>query len=137
MLVEDAVRKALNELTYDGIFQIEQIIYDEKCFGNVLAVLKSSMQVDIRFIRDRGSFWCEIGQAGKWYFIEDVFSILGINDFIQNKEFFDMIADTSKIIKANSKKIFFAFDARNSQNTQTKIKTFAKNRAMGIFKEAD
>jgi hypothetical protein len=134
MIVEDAVRNALNELTYDGTFQIEQIIYDEKYFGNVLAVLKSNMKVDIRFTRDRGNFWCEIGQTGEWYFIEDVFCVIGIKSAIKNNEFLDMIADTSKIIKINSKKIFSAFDTKNSQNTKSKIKTFAINRAMGMFK---
>ena len=135
MNVEDMVKNALNALTNDGTFYINQIDYDEKNFGNIYVVLSSNNQVDIRFIKDRGVFWCEVGQAGEWYFIEDVFTFVGVSVANKSNDLTDFIAEMATLIKSNISKIFQAFNAKNSKDTQIKIKSLATKRAMGMFKQ--
>lgn len=135
MSVEDLVKNALNTLTNTGNFGVDRVYYDEKNFGNIIAVLTSSnKQVDIRFIKDRGEFWCEVGQAGQWYFIEDVCTFIGISVVNKSNDFIDYIAEIANIIKANMNQILQAFDTKNLKDTQIKIKALATKRAMGMFK---
>ena len=129
------VKNALNAFTNDGTFYINQIDYDEKNFGNIYVVLSSNNQVDIRFIKDRGVFWCEVGQAGEWYFIEDVFTFVGVSVANKSNDLTDFIAEMATLIKSNISKIFQAFNAKNSKDTQIKIKSLATKRAMGMFKQ--
>jgi hypothetical protein len=134
MNIEDMIRNALKVLTSDGTFQIDRINYDEKNFGNVFAILNSNNQVDIRFIKDRGDFWCEVGQGGEWYFIEDVFSLIGVAVANKSSDFIDFTAEMSALIRKNVTQIFQAFNSKNSKDTQSKIKALAIKRAMGMFK---
>jgi len=134
MKVEDMIINALKVLTSDGTFRVDRIEYNEKNFGNVFAVLNSNNQVDIRFVKDRGDFWCEVGQAGEWYFIEDVFAFIGVTVANKSGDFIDFTAEMSAFIKKNITQIFQAFNANNSKETQSKIKTLAIKRAMGMFK---
>lgn len=135
MNVEDMVKNALNVLTSGGVFHIDRIDYDEKNFGNIYVVLSSNNQVDIRFIKDRGVFWCEVGQAGEWYFIEDVFTFIGVTVVNKSNDLIDFIAEMATLIKRNMPQIFQAFNAKNSKDTQIKIKALATKRAMGMFKQ--
>ncbi|MCL4423993.1 MAG: hypothetical protein M1299_04345 [Firmicutes bacterium] len=135
MNVEDMVKNALNVLTSGGIFHIDRIDYDEKNFGNIYVVLSSNNQVDIRFIKDRGAFWCEVGQAGEWYFIEDVFTFIGVTVVNKSNDLIDFIAEMATLIKRNMPQIFQAFNTKNSKDTQIKIKALATKRAMGMFKQ--
>lgn len=135
MNVENIIKEALNELTKDGTFQIDHIDYDEKNFGNIIAVLKSKNQLDIRFIRDKGDFWCEIGQSGQWYFIEDVCVFIGIAFANNSSDIADYIKITADIINANKIRIFEVFDTKNSKNTQAKLKALATQRALKMFKK--
>lgn len=131
------IKNALSELTNDGTFHIEKLIYDEKAFGNSLVILSSNEQVDIRFTNDRGIFWCEIGQAKEWYFIEDVFLIIGIKAAITSTDFIGMVTEISKTIKKNATQIFRAFDSKHCKETQSKVRTIAKKRAMSMFDKKD
>lgn len=135
MNVEDMVKNALNVLTSGGVFHIDRIDYDEKNFGNIYVVLSSNNQVDIRFIKDRGVFWCEVGQAGEWYFIEDAFTFIGVTVVNKSNDLIDFIAEMATLIKRNMPQIFQAFNAKNSKDTQIKIKALATKRAMGMFKQ--
>ncbi len=135
MNFEDMVKNALNVLTSGGVFHIDRIDYDEKNFGNIYVVLSSNNQVDIRFIKDRGVFWCEVGQAGEWYFIEDVFTFIGVTVVNKSNDLIDFIAEMATLIKRNMPQIFQAFNTKNSKDTQIKIKALATKRAMGMFKQ--
>lgn len=134
MNLNDEFIEAVEALTIDGTFHIDRIEYDEKNFGNVLAVLNSKNQVDIRFIKDRGDFWCEVGQTGEWYFIEDVFTLIGIAFVRKSSDFIDFTTEISALIEKAKPHIFNAFNAKNSKDTQSKIKALATKRAMGMFK---
>lgn len=129
------VINALNVLTNDGTFYISRINYDEKNFGNIYVVLSSNNQVEIRFIKDRGVFWCEVGQAGEWYFIEDVFTFIGVAVVNKSNDLIDFIAEMATLIKRNIPKIFQAFNTKNSKDTHIKIQALATKRAMGMFKQ--
>ena len=133
MIIDDMIRNALNVLTSDGTFQINRIDYDEKNFGNVYAVLSSNNQVHIRFIRDRGVYWCEVGYAGEWYFIEDVFTLIDVTFVNKYSDLIDYIAGMASLIKQNIPQIFQMFNTKNAKDTQIKIKALAIKRAMGMF----
>lgn len=135
MNVEDMIKNALNPLTNDGIFYIDRVDYDEKNFGNIYVVLSSNNQIDIRFIKDRGVFRCEVGQAGEWYFIEDVLTLIGVTIANKSTDLVDFITEMATLMKRNISRIFQAFNAQNSKDTQIKIKALATKRAMGMFKQ--
>lgn len=133
MNIED-IRNALDVLISDGTFQIDRIDYDERNFGNIYVVLSSNKRIYVRFIKDRGEFWCEIGHAGEWYFAEDVFTLIGVASVSKNTDLINYIQEMVALIKANITSVFQAFSEKNVKNTQIKIKTLATRRAMGIIK---
>ncbi|MGB7606758.1 MAG: hypothetical protein WBL93_14905 [Lutisporaceae bacterium] len=134
MNVEDMILNSLKVLTSDGTFRVNRIEYNEKNFGNVFAILNSNNQVDIRFVKDRGDFWCELSQAGEWYFIEDVFALIGVAVVNKSGDFIDFTAEMSALIKMNITQIFQAFNVNNSKDTQSKVKVLATKRVMGMLK---
>ncbi len=133
MNVEEMIRNSLNILTSDGTFHIDRIGYEERNFGNAFVVLNSKNQVDIRFIKDKGDFWCEIGQTGEWYFIEDVFAFIGVTFVNSSTDFISFTAETATLIKKNIPQIFQAFNTNNSKDTHSKVKALATKRAFGMF----
>ena len=135
MNVEETIRNAFNILISEGNFIIDRIVYDEKSFGNICVNLSSAKKVNIRFIKDRGVFWCEVGQEGEWFFIEDVFTFMGVDVVIKSDDMIGFIEEMSTLIKNNTPRLFEAFNAQNSENTQFKIKALAKKRALGMFKQ--
>ncbi len=134
MSIDDKIRNALDVLINDGTFQIERIDYDGKNFGNIYVVLSSNKQIYIRFISDRGVFWCEIGYAGEWYFAEDVFTLIGVASVSKSIDIINYIQEMAALIKANILPVFQAFSKKYVKDTQIKIKTLATRRAMGMFK---
>lgn len=135
MNIGDMLEKAFVTLTNDGTFHIDRIDYDEENFGNICVVLSSNNQVDIRFINDRGVYWCEVGQAGEWYFIDDVFALTGITFVNESDDMFNFMTRMAILIRRNIPEISRAFNPKNSEDTKTKIKTLAKKRAMGMLKQ--
>lgn len=117
MDVEDMIKEALNILTDGGDFYISQIIYDKKNFGNIYVVLCSN-QVDIRFIKDRDVYWCEVGQTGEWYFIEDIFAMIGVA-IDESNDFIDFMAKIAATIKKYAPKIFKSFAAQQETTSSS------------------
>lgn len=134
MKKDDAIKNAFNELISEDTFCVEQIDYNKINFGNRLVVLRSKYQVNIRFISDRGTFWCEIGQMNEWYFIEDVFAVLEKSVEIESADFVDYITKISGLIKKNLPEIFLMFSSDNAGERKMKIKEIARKRVMGMFK---
>ena len=133
MNFEDMVKDALYTLTNDGTFHIDLISYDEKHFGNVLIVLSSNNRVDIRFINDRGIFSCDVGQAGEWFFIEDLFAVIGVTFAVNSDDLIDFIARMAYFIKSIIPQIFQAFNTENYNDTLIKIKAIENKRVMDMF----
>jgi len=133
MNVQNIIRDDLKELTKSGTFWIDRIDYDEKNFGNVVATLRSNSQVNVRLIKDKGNFWCELGQSEQWYFIEDVCALIGVASAINSSDFTDYTKKTAEVINSNITLIFEAFSAKNSKATQVNIKKIAAKRALGMF----
>lgn len=134
MRIDDMIMNALDVLINDGTFQIDRIYYDEKDFGNICVVLSSNKQINIRFINDRGEFWCEIGYAGEWYFAEDVFTLIGVVSVSKNPDMINYIQEVAALIKKNMPAIFQVFNEKYVKDTQIKIKTLATKRATEMFK---
>ncbi len=122
------------ELTDEGIFSIKKFDFDEKTFGNFCIELTSGKQVNIRFIRDRGTVWCEAGRDGEWYFIEDVFRLIG-TDFVADKsEVNEFLRYMSGLLVKNISEVMNVLDVKNIDDTHVKIKKIATERALGVFK---
>lgn len=128
-LVSDLV-----ELTDHGYFLIKKIDFDEENFGNFCIELNSNNQVSIRFIRDKGTFWCEVGKNDEWYFIEDVFSLFGLDTSVEKSDVREFLKYMSKLLSLNTTKILNVFDAKNYEETQFKVKKIATERALKMFK---
>lgn len=122
------------ELTDEGIFSIEKFDFDEKHFGNFCIELTSSKQVNIRFIRDRGTVWCEAGRAGEWYFIEDVFTLIGTDFVVEKSEVNEFLRYMSGLLIKYNSEVMNVLDAKNIDDTHVKIKKIATERALGMFK---
>lgn len=129
MLVQNIV-----ELTDKGKFLLKNYDFDEKHFGNFCIELTSSNQVNIRFIRDRGTFWCEVGRDGEWYFIEDVFRLIGTDYVAEKSEVNEFLSYMSVMIIKNITEVMNLFDVQNIADTHVRIKKIATERALGMFK---
>lgn len=122
------------ELTGEGLFSIKKFDFDEKNFGNFCIDLTSSKQVSIRFIRDRGTFWCEVGRDGEWYFIEDVFCLIGTDFVAEKSEVYEYLRYMSGLLLKNISQIMNVLDAKNFDDTHVNIKKIATERVSRMFK---
>ena len=130
---DNEVKDALIELIKDGTFIIEQIVYDEKNFGNVIVEISSYKNLNIRFVKDRGDIWCELEKFNEWFWIDDIFAVLGVQTKQIEKDVIGAISNIAAQIKENLPSIFKAFDEENIKDTKKKIKNVATNRVMGLF----
>lgn len=122
------------ELTDEGLFSIDKFDFDEKRFGNFCIQLTSSKLVNIRFVRDRGTVWCEAGRAGEWYFIEDIFRLIGIDFVAEKSEVYEFLRHMSGLLIKHYSEVMSVLDAKNIDDTHVKIKKIATERALGMFK---
>lgn len=122
------------ELTDEGLFSIKKFDFDEKSFGNFCIDLTSGKQVNIRFIRDRGTVWCEAGRDGEWYFIEDVFRLIGTDFVAEKSEVNEYLRYMSGLLIKNISEVMNVLDAKNIDDTHVKIKKIATERALGMYK---
>ena len=130
---DNEVKNALIELTKDGTFKIEQIVYDEKNFGNVIVEISSYKNLNIRFIKDKGYIWCELSKFQEWFNADDVFAVLGFQTQQIAKDMIDAISNISAQINGNLISIFEAFDEKNIKETKKKIEKVATKRSMGLL----
>ena len=130
---DSQVKSALTELINDGTFEIKKIVYDDKNFGNSIVEICSYKNLNIRFVKDKGDVSCEIGKFGEWYWIDDVFSIIGVKARQIEKDMIDAISNTSAQIKPNLPSVFKVFDEKNISVTKKKLKSVATKRVMGLF----
>lgn len=129
----ELITNSVSILTNDNDFYISELIIDENNFGNIVVILKSNYGICVRFIKDRGDCWSEIGFLNEWYFLEDVCCAIGINIVPSSTDLEKMITDLSHLIKKNMLLIIKSFDAKNHKKTQAKIKEIARKRAMNMF----
>ena len=136
MVDESTIKNALVRVMEYGHFSIKQIKFDEINFGNICIELVSSNHVELRFIRDKGTFWCELGKNGEWYFIEDVFTLIGIDTPVKkDDEIVEFLMYMSNLIANSITCIFSAFDEKKLNETKIRIKTIATERAICNFKD--
>ena len=130
---KEALINDISDLTNEGLFLIKEFNFDEKNFGNFCIELSSDKQVNIRFIRDRGSVWCEAGRDGEWYFIEDVLKLIGTDFVVEKSGVNEFLKYMSGLLIKNVSKVMIVFDAKNIEDTRVKIKRIASERALGMF----
>jgi hypothetical protein len=66
MFSEECVQAALSDLVQYRGYEIQEINYSEEYFGNFVIKLTKANSFNIRFLRDRGQVWCEIGRNSNW-----------------------------------------------------------------------
>lgn len=133
---EKEIIDALEELTRNGIFEIENMVFDEKNFGNMMVLLKSNANFYIRFIRDRGDVWCELGsseQTREWFGINDIMSIIGLQVEVHGKDLVKVINKTTNIMNQNFPKIDEAFSEEHFPETRNNLKVLATKRMMRLI----
>jgi len=133
MITEDMLTYALDTLIRDSDFCISGTDYNEKNFGNTYILLSSVYQVDLRFIRERGVFWCEIGKEGEWFFLEDIFTLLGITELDKSTEFIIFIEKMAKLLRGNLNQLRKLFDESSFFTTKIMINEIATKRAKEMF----
>ena len=136
------IKDAVSKLTSDGIFRIVEIYYSEKFFGNYCIHLKSNVNFDIRFIRDRGFSWCELGlskQKQEWFDIRDILTIMCIQVEVSGDSLVNVINRTTDIMNQYFSKIEEAFNENNFSETKSNIKVLIRKRMeeMGWMKLYD
>lgn len=136
MNIQEQIYTALKDLTVDGLFQIVQFKYDEDNFGNILIELKSTINVGIRFIKDRGISWCELRLDKEWYLFEDVSAYFKIEKMNNNGSLIDVITQSSAVLRKNLAKIVEACDSEFIKDIQSRIRDIGMKRAMDIFKSS-
>lgn len=134
MYDKESLTENIVELIDEGSFSLKKFDFDDKNFGNFCIELTSSKQVNIRFIRDRGTVWCEAGRDGEWYFIEDVFGLIGIDFVAEKNEVNEYLRYMSGLLIKNSSEVMNVLDAKNIDDTHVKIKKIATERVLGMFK---
>ena len=128
------IKNTLTTLTNNNsVLEVDKIKYDEKNFGNYLVIIKLRKTIDILFIKDKGDFWCEIGRNNDKFFIEDFFTVVGINPIKTPQKFADMITETSTEIIKHLAKIEEAFNDTNFKVTNKKVVEYAAIRTLGRF----
>lgn len=130
---KSVVVKALDVLLHNDVFHLEQISYDKQGFGNICVTLNSKELINIRFIKDRGQFYCEIGYEGEWYLLEDVFAIIGETFEVNKDEFYDFVANVSFLIESNLSHILKIFSPLNVEKTQLKLKEIEITRTRRLY----
>ena len=130
---ENSIAKALDVILSEGKFSLERIIYDEQNFGNIYIVLSSKDMINIRFVRDRGTFKCDMGHAGEWYSMEDVFEVIGITFSNDQNEFLDYVAGTVFLIESHLALILNMFSPSNVKKTILKLEEMGITRANRLF----
>ena len=133
MNFENTIVKALDAILNEEKFCIEQIIYDEQNFGNIYIVLSSKDMINIRFVRDRGTFKCDMGHAGEWYSMEDIFEVIGITFSNDQREFLDYVAGSVFLIESHLALILNMFSPSNVKKTILKLEEIEITRANRLF----
>jgi hypothetical protein len=82
---------------------------------------------------ERGLFWCEIGKAGEWFFLEDIFTLLGLTELDSSTDFNFFIQKMAKLIRNNLNQILKLFDESGFFTTKIMIKEIATKRAKEMF----
>jgi hypothetical protein len=103
----------------DLSFQLIEDTYDEECFGNSVLVFRSK-EFRLRFIRDRGQIFIDIGAASysKWYSLEEVLNVL--NHHVQiNQE--NVLETSARELKAIYPQLKEMFKEQNLLETDTAI----------------
>ncbi|MCP4481276.1 MAG: hypothetical protein GY817_00400 [bacterium] len=111
------------------IFFILSTLYS-KFFGNIYIHFVLDDKIGVKFIRDRGDFICKIGCNNEWFFIEDVFFVIGKTYKVEKLKFTHMLESTSNIILENLNYILEVFNKKNYKKTKDKVNSLEEKRSI-------
>ncbi len=133
MLYTENIEKFV-KIIEEYLFVINKIDYSNKNFGNFIIRFSKKNEIIFRIINDRGSFWCEIEIDDKWYFIEDVFKVIGIISLEINTTKCENLEHISTLINLNYDKIAILFQTDNLYSTELNFEKIANERMRTMFK---
>lgn len=117
MFNEACIKEALNDLIINYGYKITKIEYDEKHFGNFIIELFKEGLFKIRFVRDRGQVWCDIGYNSRWLQLTDILFVIGVKYSHDFKE-----RDYCKSTELISKTIYNNFNSIRESLSEEKAK---------------
>lgn len=129
MFSEVCVRIALNDLVQYHKFEIQEMHYSEEHFGNFVIDLVKTNSFKIRFIRDRGQVWCELGRNSDWMQLEDVLNVIGARfEYDQSDDYCRIIKLISSTIHDRFDLLDKALDDNNCKATIKQVEQMKRNR---------
>ena len=82
--------------------ELEELVFQE---GVVVLGANYLKKIQIKFIKDRGDQWCELGNFHEWFPIENVFKKIKIDEEIKTTDFIFLITRTLDLVDKNFEKI--------------------------------
>ena len=136
MFSEECVRAALSDLVQYHGYEIQEINYSEEHFGNFVIKLAKANSFNIRFLRDRGQVWCEIGRNSNWMQLEDVLTVVGAKfEFDQNDDYCRIIKLISSTIHDWFTLLNKALEDNNCKATIKQVEQMKQNRVREFLGE--
>lgn len=131
MFSEECVLTALNDLVRYHEFEIQEIRYSEEYFGNFVVNLVKRDFFKVRFLRDRGQMWCELGLDSDWMQLEDVLEVVGVRfEYDHNDDYYRNIKLVSGAIHCN----FALLDKALGEDTIKRVELIKQKRVEELLK---
>lgn len=129
------INELLRKFDAGETFNCTEIKYDEGNFGNIFIELVNIEGIVLRFFRDKGEIWCEIGTQKEMYLAKDVFHVLQLNYEVEQHNFVEAVEQVLKIFNEEHAKFHEAFHTKDRQATKSKITKIEKLRFKQMYLE--
>lgn len=123
----------LNKFDAGKIFNCTEIKYEEDNFGNVFIELVDTEEIVLRFFRDKGEVWSEIGTLKETFLAKDVFHVLQLNYEVEQHNFFDAVEQVLQIFNEEHARFREAFHIKNRKATKSEITKIEKLRFKQMY----
>lgn len=127
------INNLLNKFDAGKAFNCTEIKYDEGDFGNIFIELVNTEEIVLRFFRDEGKFWSEIGTQKETFLAKDVFHVLQLNYEVQQYNFFDAVEQVLQIFNVEYERFHEAFHIKNRKATKSKMAKIEKLRSKQMY----
>ena len=109
MDLKNTIEKTVLKSSKNKIFEICDLKIDNENFGNIFLLIEANGKIQVKFIKDRGDCWCELGKFKQWVFIENIFNRIKIDEEFKKKDFISLITRVLYLIDKNFDRIVMSF----------------------------
>ncbi len=127
------INKLLNKFDAGKTFNCTEIKYEEGNFGNAFIELVNTEGIILRFFRDKGEVWSEIGTQKETFLAKDVFHVLQLNYEMQQHNFFDAVEQVLQIFNEEHARFREAFHIKNRKAMKSQITKIEKLRSKQMY----